>query len=347
MIGNALTSFFDNLATKTRNPFLGTFAVIWLVRNWALVFAIFNFDESFDLEQKLDYVARKLPGDSFLLEFGINVLWTFAALIATYTLINASRAITNLFEKRLTPWIYRYTDYGSLVPKTEYQSILERIQELQSKLDSEIQERIKAQNEKDRIEEELTLRSQELQQKLNDLELKYAELQSNLDKSVKEQEQLQTEKDRITEELTTKFEHERANYINEIKEKDDKIAAQESGFDSEIEALYNVKVGLENQLKELEKSHQKEVDLLNKKLEEQPVAKDMDANTAVTNEKLEKEEGDSSLKVIERAAELYAKNDEIQKAIELYEFLISNKPEAKPLYIRKIKELRDTASESP
>ena len=155
MIGNTIGAFFDNLATKTRNPFLGTFVFVWLLRNWELVFALFNFDETYTLTDKITWLSEKVAYSNFWKELGWNIVWTFGALIGTYTLINAARAITNLFEKRLTPLIYKWTDYKSLVPKSEYQSVLNRMQELQAKLDNEVQQRLKVQKERDEFEAKL------------------------------------------------------------------------------------------------------------------------------------------------------------------------------------------------
>lgn len=168
MIGNTLTSFFDNLSTKTKNPFLGTFVIVWLCRNWELVFALFNFDESYTLTSKIEFLSERVKYETFWSELGWNIFWTFFVLIATYTLINLARIITNLFEKKLTPLIYKWTDFASLVPKTEYQDILSRMATVQERLDKEIQERIKIQNEKDKLEKELDEFSKQRMAKSND-----------------------------------------------------------------------------------------------------------------------------------------------------------------------------------
>lgn len=155
MIGNTLTSFFDNLATRSKNPFLGTFAIVWFCRNWELVFALFNFDESFTLQKKINFLSEKVQYDAFWPELGANIGWTFTVLIITYVLINIARGITNLFEKRLTPLIYKWTDYGSLVPREKYQDIIYRMEDLQGRLDKEVQEKIKIQVERDSLDKEL------------------------------------------------------------------------------------------------------------------------------------------------------------------------------------------------
>jgi Skp family chaperone for outer membrane proteins len=183
MIGNTLTSFFDNLATRSKNPFLGTFAIVWFCRNWELVFALFNFDKSFKLQDKINFLSDRVQYDTFWPELGANIGWTFLILIITYALINVARAITNLFEKKLTPLIYKWTDYGSLVPKFDYQGILSRMENLQDRLDKEIQERVKVQNEKDELEiklgkvTELNVELNRLKSELNEANARFEKIE--------------------------------------------------------------------------------------------------------------------------------------------------------------------------
>lgn len=155
MILSWLTSTGNNIVDKTKNPFLGTFTLVWLARNWELVFALFNFDKSFTLEKKIEFLSERIQYETFWTEVGRNVFWTFIVLILTYLLINIARAISNLFEKRLTPIIYKLTDYNSLVPKSEYQGALTRMNDLQERLDKAIQKKVKLQGERDKLEEEV------------------------------------------------------------------------------------------------------------------------------------------------------------------------------------------------
>ena len=46
MIKDFLVSFKDNFKEKTRNPFLGTYLIVWLIRNWELIYTLFNFDQN-------------------------------------------------------------------------------------------------------------------------------------------------------------------------------------------------------------------------------------------------------------------------------------------------------------
>lgn len=45
-------SFVDNIKQKTTNPFFGTLILVWLVRNWELIYTLFNFDKDWLLSDK-------------------------------------------------------------------------------------------------------------------------------------------------------------------------------------------------------------------------------------------------------------------------------------------------------
>lgn len=137
MIKDLLVSFRDNFNEKTRNPFLGTYLFVWFVRNWDLVYTLFNFDNEQKLKDKVDYINNYYAQNDFLNNVWTNVYWSFGILVLTYILLNISRFIVNLSEKQLTPWIYKITDSNSIVLKSVYEATRTERDELQTRLDQE------------------------------------------------------------------------------------------------------------------------------------------------------------------------------------------------------------------
>jgi hypothetical protein len=123
MIKDLIVSFKDSFKDKVKNPFLGTYFLVWLIRNWDLIFTLFNFDKGTTLENKTSIITIYLKDNPFFEGLGINILYTFLFLIITYVLLNISRAIVNLFEKQLKPWVYKLTDKSSIVLK-EYLELI-------------------------------------------------------------------------------------------------------------------------------------------------------------------------------------------------------------------------------
>ena len=137
MIRDLLVSFKDNIKSKSSNPFLGTYTVIWCIRNWRLVYSFFFFDSKTTLAERIEILASYYTFKTFASDILLNILWAFGALILSYLLVNLSRLIVNLFEKRLTPYIYKITDSDSIVLKETYDRLKSDKQELEIKLERE------------------------------------------------------------------------------------------------------------------------------------------------------------------------------------------------------------------
>ncbi|MFC0777065.1 hypothetical protein [Flavobacterium sp. HJSW_4] len=153
MIKDLFVSFTDNFKEKTNNPFLGTYLLVWLIRNWDLIYSLFNFDKKVTRWAKIQFVKNYYHQTNFIENLLVNILWSFGLLILTYILLNISRFIVNVSEKRLTPWIYQITDSKSIVLKEEYDRVRAENDDLQTRLDNERQSKsrletiIKAQDE--------------------------------------------------------------------------------------------------------------------------------------------------------------------------------------------------------
>jgi hypothetical protein len=155
MIKDLLVSFKDNIKSKSSNPFLGTYAIVWCVRNWKLVYSFFFFDAKTTLDQKIKILSSYYTFETFISDLLWNILWALSALILSYSLINLSRFIVNLFEQRLTPFIYKITDSGSIVLKEKYDRLKSDKQELEIKLERERDSKGKMQKEINSLEEQI------------------------------------------------------------------------------------------------------------------------------------------------------------------------------------------------
>lgn len=147
MIQDWFNSFKGNFNQKTTNPFFGTLLMVWVYKNWVLIYAIFNFDDSYTLENKINFITNHINYNILL-----DIAVTFAILSFSYLLINISRLIVNFFEKKITPLIYKLTDKNSIVLKSEYDRIININIKIKEQYESERTNRIKAEDERDRFE---------------------------------------------------------------------------------------------------------------------------------------------------------------------------------------------------
>ncbi len=164
MIKDFLISFKDNFKEKTHNPFLGTYLIVWFIRNWDLIYTLFNFDKEHDLEYRINFIRSYYSNNDFIGNLLINILWALGVLILSYLLLNASRFIINLSEKQITPWIYKITDSKSIVLKEQYDGLKLEKNHIETKLENERESKVKLLNEVARLEnriDELLLNNSE------------------------------------------------------------------------------------------------------------------------------------------------------------------------------------------
>lgn len=156
MIKDIILSFKENIKQKTNNPFFGTLILVWIIHNWELIYTFFNFEPTKNLKDKIDYLSNHLSSIPFVKNLLFCVGITFAVLIASYVLINVSRLIINLFEKKLTPLVYKITDKSSVVLKEDYQLLQVERNRFFSKLEEEKIAKLKAQGEVTKLEEKIS-----------------------------------------------------------------------------------------------------------------------------------------------------------------------------------------------
>jgi len=155
MVKDTLNSMLDNIKERTTNPFLGTLLVVWIIRNWTLVYGLFNFDKGFTLDKKLKYIADHYQSQAFVPNLLIVVAITFLVLVSTYCMLTLGRLITDTYDKFVIPYLAKITDKSSIVLKTEYKALEEVVKQLEIRLEEERLAKVTAQTERDKADEKL------------------------------------------------------------------------------------------------------------------------------------------------------------------------------------------------
>ena len=98
-----ISSFFDNLKQKTTNPFFGTLIFVWLIRNWELVYTLFNFDNDCDLSDKKHFIIDYYTSRNVWIELLSNVGFSLLLMIFAYLLLVLTRVFVNWVEHKIIP----------------------------------------------------------------------------------------------------------------------------------------------------------------------------------------------------------------------------------------------------
>lgn len=169
MLTEIWQSFKDNIKRRATNPFLGTFSIVYIFKNWELFYSLINFDPNLNLEGKLKYIRKYFEYHNFFENILVCVFITFGTLIATYLLLAFSRLLSNTYESLITPWIYKITDKSKVVLKEVHEGVKKQRSEFESSYEKEHEARIKIQTERDIYET-----------KYHDAESKYIEILGDL-----------------------------------------------------------------------------------------------------------------------------------------------------------------------
>ena len=119
-----VNSFFSNIKDKLTNPYFGTLILVLLIHHWKLIFGIFNFDEVFTLENKLNfiqnYIAKNITWESFILD----ALQALVYMFTGYLIIVLTRGVVLFIEYWLMPFITGRIVNKNVVRRTEYDEVL-------------------------------------------------------------------------------------------------------------------------------------------------------------------------------------------------------------------------------
>lgn len=120
---DVISQFLDNIKQKTTNPFIGTLIGVWLVRNWELVYTLFNFDEGCLLADKKKFVWDYYQDKDIWVEFLTNFGYALAFLIIGYVFVIISRIIMNVVYHRIIPFLNSKTVSTLVVDNARFETV--------------------------------------------------------------------------------------------------------------------------------------------------------------------------------------------------------------------------------
>lgn len=169
----AFDSLKENIKKRISNPFLGTFMIVWIVHNWQVVYAFFNFDNEWKLEGKLKYFNDYWEKNNFFWNLIGVAFISIGVLIITYLFLSLSRYLSNNFENVVIPFIAKISK-GEIVTAEKYEEALEKINLLEIKNDSERKAKNEAINELDELQRKIReVPSMSTNNELSNIKLNY------------------------------------------------------------------------------------------------------------------------------------------------------------------------------
>lgn len=124
------SSLLDNFKTRVTNPFLGTLAGVWIIRNWEIIYALFNFDDDCLMNEKILFIKSYFSKLNFYSELVKNLWISMGILLLTYCLLGISKSIVEFYYKILEKKIIVWIDKNAILTKEEANDFQNKIDNL-------------------------------------------------------------------------------------------------------------------------------------------------------------------------------------------------------------------------
>lgn len=157
MIIDFFGSLKDNLIKKVKNPFLGTFGIVFVLKNWQLFYSLLYFDAGETRLSRIEVIENYLSshGGTWGI-FGVAVGYTLIVLVLSYSLSLIGTYIANFSDTIAIPWVVKLATKGAkIVTKETYDKLDLRCKKLENDIREERVKRIDAESDREKAEKEL------------------------------------------------------------------------------------------------------------------------------------------------------------------------------------------------
>lgn len=161
-----ITSVFENYNTKIKNPLFGTIISVWLIHNWRIPYALFNFDKECTLQDKINFIADYFGKQNFWEELFNIIGYSFLVLIFSFALMAISRALTDFYYKIVEPFIIIRIDSKEVFTNEKKLELEINIKKIEENLNSKREELTRVEN----INQSITIQRDNLRDEMNSLQ---------------------------------------------------------------------------------------------------------------------------------------------------------------------------------
>lgn len=214
-----INSFFSNIKDKLTNPYFGTLILVLIIHHWELIFGIFNFDENFTLNKKLEFVENYITNNITWISFLLDALYALFYMLVGYLIVVLTRSIVISVEFSLMPFITGKIVNKNVVRRTEYD---EAVKEREQYFDQYEEQRNYVRNFSKTIDEQtkqIKQKDENLLKQTNTISETIGTLDSTR-KSLESIKDLNSEKSKQIEQLKNaieSLEKENDNYLEKVK----------------------------------------------------------------------------------------------------------------------------------
>ena len=175
-MSDIFSSLFNNYKSKVTNPFFGTLIIVWITRNWIVVYSFFMFDEDCKMQDKINYINDYFGKKIFLYELKISLGLTFLVLISSFILLAIGRLLSDVYYKIFEPWIVTKIDPNAVYTKADKIELEGRIERLNIKIESQTKEISNSEFDLSKLREKTAIKNDDFEKQIEVLGKQIEEL---------------------------------------------------------------------------------------------------------------------------------------------------------------------------
>lgn len=172
MIRDIIDSLKDNIIKRVKNPFLGTFTVVFILKNWELFYSLLVFDQAENRISRIETITQYIndAGGSFWMLIWAAI-WTLVILSISYIFFDIGIFLSNSNDSIIKPWILKLISKGTKIVSIEDHRLLEKkYQDVSDQLKEEKKKRFESDREKEAIEKEFATYKATKEKEFEDLQ---------------------------------------------------------------------------------------------------------------------------------------------------------------------------------
>ncbi|MFI3291680.1 MAG: hypothetical protein R3Y46_07360 [Opitutales bacterium] len=157
MIKGICESLGSNFFNRVRNPILGTFTLVLILKNWKIFYSLFIFDEGISRISKIETIEQYIANSGGILRIiGCSIICTLAVLGSMYALLAAGELLSNFYHSTVKTFCIKWATKGQKVVlkethenlEKEYNNTIDKLSEERGKRKSAEESRDNAEKEK-------------------------------------------------------------------------------------------------------------------------------------------------------------------------------------------------------
>jgi hypothetical protein len=155
-------SIISDVRDRAKNPFFATLIFVWLVRNWIVVYTLFNFDDNCNSVCRVNFIKSYFHYKSFWVEFFTNIGIAIFFLLVGHLLKVITDVVATAIRHRIKPHLNKTVSSSLIANSSDLEKMREKRDSLLAERRELREENIILQEENRDLKKSLSVKDEEI-----------------------------------------------------------------------------------------------------------------------------------------------------------------------------------------